>query len=219
MARITVLGGSGYTGSAVVAEAARRGHEVTSVSRSLPDAPTEGVDHVVGDVRDAQTLSSVAQGRDAVVVALSPRGDMAGEVEDVLERLLDAVAGTATRVGYVGGASSLQLEEGGRTLWDVSHENLPAEVKPEIETGLRTLDILKQSPESVDWFYVSPPSDFGAWLGTASRGSYVLGGDVLLKDADGASTISAADLALAIVDEIERPAHRRARFTAIWGPA
>ena len=144
---------------------------------------------------------------------------MAGEVEDVLERLLDEVAGSATRVGYVGGASSLQLEEGGRTLWDVSHENLPAEVKPEIETGLRTLDILKQSPESVDWFYVSPPSDFGAWFDTPSRGSYVLGGDVLLKDADGASTISAADLALAIVDEIERPAHRRARFTAIWGPA
>ena len=199
MARITVLGGSGYTGSAVVAEAARRGHEVTSVSRSTPDASVEGIDHVAGDARDAQTLSS--------------------EVEDVLERLLDEVAGSATRVGYVGGASSLQLEEGGRTLWDVSHENLPAEVKPEIETGLRTLDILKQSPESVDWFYVSPPSDFGAWFDTPSRGSYVLGGDVLLKDADGASTISAADLALAIVDEIERPAHRRARFTAIWGPA
>jgi hypothetical protein len=29
------------------------------------------------------------------------------------------------------------------------------------------------------------------------------------------STISAADLALAIVDEIESPAHHRARFTAI----
>ena len=219
MARITVLGGSGYAGAAVAAEAARRGHEVTSVSRSTPDASAEGIDHVAGDARDAQTLSSVVQGRDAVVVALSPRGDMAGEVEDVLERLLDEVAGSATRVGYVGGASSLQLEEGGRPLWDVSHENLPAEVKPEIETGLRTLDILKRSPESVDWFYVSPPSDSGAWFDTPSRGSYVLGGDVLLKDADGASTISAADLALAIVDEIEHPAHRRARFTAIWGPA
>ena len=39
--------------------------------------------------------------------------------------------------------------------------------------------------------------------------------DVLLRDADGNSTISAADLALAIVDEIETPAHHRARFTAI----
>ena len=38
---------------------------------------------------------------------------------------------------------------------------------------------------------------------------------MLLRDADGASTISADDLALAILDEIETPAHRRARFTAI----
>ena len=38
---------------------------------------------------------------------------------------------------------------------------------------------------------------------------------MLLRDADGASTISADDLALAIVDEIEQPRHRRGRFTAI----
>ena len=34
MARITILGGTGYAGAAIVAEAANRGHEVTSVSRS-----------------------------------------------------------------------------------------------------------------------------------------------------------------------------------------
>jgi putative NADH-flavin reductase len=39
---------------------------------------------------------------------------------------------------------------------------------------------------------------------------------VLLKDAEGVSTISAADLALAIVDEIEKAAHHRRRFTAAY---
>jgi hypothetical protein len=34
MTRITVLGGTGYAGSAVVREAVRRGHEVVAVSRT-----------------------------------------------------------------------------------------------------------------------------------------------------------------------------------------
>jgi len=215
MARITVLGGTGYTGAAIVAEAAKRGHQVTAVNRSPVEAPVAGVEYVTGSALDAGVLDTVVTGRDAVVVALSPRGDMVGKVEPIVEDLIARLAGTPTRLGYVGGASSLQTEAGGPTLWDLSHEQLPADVKPEIETGLNALELLKGSPEALDWFYVSPPADFGSWLGTASKGSYQLGGDVLLRDADGVSTISAADLALAIVDELETPAHRRARFTAI----
>ena len=215
MARITVLGGTGYAGAAVAAEAARRGHEVTAVSRSAVESPVPGVDYVTGSALDANVLDAVLAGRDAVVVALSPRGDMAGKLEPILEDLIARLAGTPTRLGHIGGVSSLQIEEGGPRLWDVSHEQLPADVKPEVETGLAALDLLRNSPADLDWFYVSPPQDFGSWLGTPSKGAYRLGGDVLLKDADGVSTISAADLALAIVDEIETPAHRRARFTAI----
>ncbi|HBX80597.1 MAG TPA: hypothetical protein DEG88_00415, partial [Propionibacteriaceae bacterium] len=74
MARITVLGGSGYAGAAVVAEAAKRGHEVTSVSRSAVEAPVGGVDYVVGSALDADLLNNVTADRDVVVVALSPRG-------------------------------------------------------------------------------------------------------------------------------------------------
>ncbi len=215
MARITVLGGTGYAGAAIVAEAQKRGHEVTAVSRSTVEQPVTGVDYVEGSALDSEVLDSVVQGRDAVVVALSPRGDMAGKLEPIVSELVERLAGTQTRLGYVGGASSLQVEPGGPRLWDVTHEQLPAEVKPEIETGLNALELLNSSPESLDWFYVSPPADFGSWLGTETKGTYTRGGDVLLRDESGASTISAADLALAIVDEIEQPAHRRARFTAI----
>ena len=215
MARITVLGGTGYAGGAIVAEAAARGHEVTAVSRSTAEFPFAGVDYVTGSALDASVLDAVVAGRDAVVVALSPRGDMAGKLEPIVEDLISRLAGTPTRLGYIGGASSLQVEEGGPRLWDLSHEQLPADVKPEIETGLAVLDLLTASSESLDWFYVSPPADFGSWLGTPSKGAYRLGGDVLLRDADGNSTISAADLALSILDEIETPAHHRARFTAI----
>lgn len=215
MARITVLGGTGYAGAAVVAEAVRRGHQVTSVSRSAPTDPIDGATYVEGSALDADVLDRVVTDADVVVSALSPRGDMAGKVEDVVRELVQRLAGSPTRLGYVGGASSLLTEEGGPRLWDVSKDHMPDEVKPEVQTGLDTLALLEASPASLDWFYVSPPQDFGSWLGTASKGAYVLGGDVLLRDADGASTISADDLALAILDEIDTPAHRRARFTAI----
>lgn len=215
MARITVLGGTGYAGAAVVAEAAKRGHEVTSVSRTEPTTRIEGVDYVIGSAVDADVLDAVLPGRDVVFSALAPRGDMTGKVEGIVDELITRLAGTPTRFGYTGGASSLYTEAGGPTLWEVSADHLPAEVKPEVETGITVYSTLQHSPESLDWFFVSPPADFGSWLDTPDKGTYILGGDVLLKDADGNSTISAADLAIAVVDEIETPAHHRARFTAI----
>ena len=52
------------------------------------------------------------------------------------------------------------------------------------------------------WTYVSPPAIFR----TGRRsGRYVRGGTTLLVDANGESVISSADLAIAVLDEIERP--------------
>jgi putative NADH-flavin reductase len=213
MARITVLGGTGYTGAAIVAEAAKRGHEVTAVSRSTAEAAVSGVEYVSGSVLDAAVLDAAVADRDVVVVALSPRGDMAGKVEPVVEDLIARLAGTPTRLGYVGGASSLLTEEGGPRVWDVTKEHVPDEVKPEIETGLHVLDDLRSSPETLDWFFISPPEKFGSWEPAPATGAYRLGGDVLLRDESGESKISAADLAVAIIDEVEKPAHHRRRFT------
>jgi putative NADH-flavin reductase len=39
---------------------------------------------------------------------------------------------------------------------------------------------------------------------------------VLLTDADGNSNLSGADYATAFVDEIEKPEHRRQRFSAAY---
>lgn len=42
MPHITVLGGTGYAGSAIVAEAASRGHQVVAVARRRPPSPGAG---------------------------------------------------------------------------------------------------------------------------------------------------------------------------------
>ena len=44
-------------------------------------------------------------------------------------------------------------------------------------------------------------------------GKFRLGGDKLITDADGKSQISFEDYAVALVDELEKPAHERSRFT------
>lgn len=215
MSRITVLGGSGYAGAAIVAEAAKRGHEVTAVSRSVPEQTVPGVEYVAGSAQDASVLDAVLPERDVVIIALSPRGDMVGKIEGITEDIAARLSDTETRLGYIGGASSLKTEAGGPTVWEVSKDHLPDDVRPEVETGMWAYDFFQNAPEALDWFFVSPPESFGSWLGTPSKGSYTLGGDVLLRDEDGNSVISANDLALAIVDEIETPKHHRARFTAI----
>jgi putative NADH-flavin reductase len=212
MARISVLGGTGYAGHAVVKEAARRGHTVTSVSRKEPTDRVDGVDYVIGSALDTDVLTAAVTDHDVVIEAVSPRGDMAGKVEGLVDRLIEITPRTGTRLGVVGGVSSLYVEEGGPRLFDVNE--VPPEVLPEIETGLALLETLKEAPQEVDWFYVSPPLDFGSWVPAPETGSYRLSDDVLLRDEQGGSTISAADLALAILDEIEQPRYRRRRFHA-----
>jgi putative NADH-flavin reductase len=78
------------------------------------------------------------------------------------------------------------------------------------------LDDLRAAPESLDWFYLCPPAAFGGFAPGEARGTYRVGDDVLLTDAEGNSFIGGADFGAAIVDEIERPAHRRARFTVAY---
>jgi putative NADH-flavin reductase len=205
-----VLGGTGYGGSAVVREAARRGHEVTAVSRTAPQEPISGVDYLAGSVLDPVVLQRAVARADVVFEALSPRGDMAGKVEGVFAALLALADQHGTRVGVLGGTSSLLVSPDGPRFLDVAP---PApEVRPEVEVGLHKLESLRSSPETLDWFYVSPAAEFGVWAPSTQTGHYRLSDDVLLKDAEGKSEISAADLAIAVVDEIERPAHRRRRF-------
>jgi hypothetical protein len=63
--------------------------------------------------------------------------------------------------------------------------------------------LLDNSPEELDWVFISPAGTYGAWVTGELTGTYRLGGEVALFDQEGGSDISGADLALAVVDEIE----------------
>jgi uncharacterized protein len=206
MASIVIFGGTGYTGSAIAAEAARRGHQVTSVSPSGKPAP-DGARTVQGSITDAELASSLADGADVIVIAVRAAS---GELGSALPALLDAAASHGTRIGVVGGAGSLHVSDGGPRVVDLP--DFPEAYKGEALAHADVLTALRATPAEVDWFYLSPAAVYGAHAPGAPTGGYRTSDDILLSDADGNSYISGADYATAFVDEIERPAHRRQRF-------
>jgi putative NADH-flavin reductase len=212
MARIKVLGGTGFAGDAVVREAAGRGHQVTSYSRRPPSEPVDGVDYVTGSLLEPELLAETVVNTDVVFETMSPRGDMEGRLEEIVDRLIRLADDAGVRLGVLGGVSSVLISEGGPRLFDVSEQQ--PEVLPEIKTGLALLEALQEAPETLDWFYVSPAATFGAWNPQRVTGEYRLSDDVLITDERGESSISGADLAKAVVDEIEQPRYHRRRFHA-----
>lgn len=210
MARIIVLGGTGYAGRHIVAEAVSRGHAVIAISHSAPTDPVAGAAYVQGSALEPASLGDAFAGADAVVSALSPRGDMADRVLEALTIVVDQLAGTSTRLGVVGGAGGSLVAPGGPRLFD---RGRPEEYKHEAQVGIDSLALLEATDTGIDWFFVHPAEEFGAWAEGERTGSYRDGGDVLVRDADGRSFISGADFAVAVVDEFEQPNHHRERFT------
>ncbi|MFT4109533.1 NAD(P)-dependent oxidoreductase [Propionicimonas sp.] len=214
MARITVLGGTGYAGAHIVAEAAGRGHEVTSWSRHEPAQPVEGVTYRTGSALEDGTLAAVVEGADVVVETLSPRGELVGKVRELAGQLADLAQQAGVRLGVVGGAGSLLVEAGGPRLVDT--DAFAEEYRPEALQLAGVLDDLRAREDSLDWFFVSPAVEFGPWADGPRTGAYRTGDDLVVADADGRSTISGSDFAVAFVDEIEAPKHSRRRFTVAY---
>lgn len=86
---------------------------------------------------------------------------------------------------------------------------LPAWVKPGSLATINALEQLQKVPE-LDWSFLAPSAEMKPGKRT---GKFRLGTDHLLVDANGQSRISVEDYAVAMIDELEKPAHIRQRFT------
>lgn len=214
MTNVTVIGGSGYAGSHIVEAAAVRGLDVTSFTRKESANQIAGVTYHTGSVLDAADRRKMLADADVVIVAISPRGDMVGQVRPAIAELAAEAQAAGVRLGVIGGAGSLLVSEGGAKVSD--GPEFPEAVLPEAQEMGAVLDDLRANDTDLDWFLVSPAGEFGAWAAGEYRGEYRVGGDVLLTDDEGRSTISGADFGVAIVDEIEAPQHHRARFTVAY---
>ncbi len=198
---VAVIGATGRIGSRIVVEVLARGHGVTAIVRH-PEAvpPHERLRPRHGDLRELQDLVPLLAQHDAVVTATR-------YLEIDHAALIDAIKRSgARRLLVVGGAGSL-VTPSGRPFGDTG-ELAPA-VQAASDAARDFLTALRGESE-LDWTYLSPSARI---FPGARTGKFRLGGDALIVAADGTSSISLEDFAVALVDELERPRHSRRRFT------
>lgn len=209
--KIALIGATGFVGTPLLQEFLARGHEVVALSRNPAKlAPQSGLSVVQADALDAGQVAAAVRGADAVVSAYNP-GWGNPDIHDEFLRGTNAIVAGVKAAGLkrlliVGGAGSLYAAPG---LQLVDTPEFPAEWKPGALAAREALNQIR-GETGLDWTFLSPAVHLEPG---ERRGSYRLGLDSPVMDAQGPAHISVADLAVAIVDEIEQPRHVRQRFT------
>ncbi|ODP31117.1 NAD(P)-dependent oxidoreductase [Pandoraea sp. ISTKB] len=202
--KVALIGITGRVGTRVAEELLQRGHTVTGIARNPERVEAEnGLTVVKGDAADPSSLAPLLAGHDAVISA-------GRFVSMDAAKLIDAVKRAGVpRLLVVGGAGSLEIAQG-KALIDTPE--FPEAYKPEASAGRVFLQVLRAEPKDspLNWTFLSPAALFEPGERT---GKFRIGADGLLVDANGKSWISMEDYAIALVDELEKNQHPRARFT------
>ncbi|NUP35760.1 MAG: NAD(P)H-binding protein [Streptomyces sp.] len=206
---IAVLGATGMVGSRVTHEAGARGHRVLAMSRKPADEnpATPNVTPLPVDAHDSHALRGALAGTasrgavDAVVLTVRTVPVDEEFLVGTTRTVLDIAARLGSRVLVIGGAGALRSPEDRNLLVADNETYVPAEIKAVATAGIAQLRTC-QSHMHADQVYLSPPALLEPGVRT---GRYRRGTDTLLIGADGRSWISAEDLAVAVVDELESP--------------
>jgi putative NADH-flavin reductase len=199
--KIAIIGATGNVGSRLVTEALKRHHAVTAIARDPKKLPARtGMSATVGDITKPDALLPLLKGHDAIISALRFQGSDPQQLIDLVRR------SGVKRYLVVGGAASLEIAPGQILL---NMPNFPPAYKPEASASKAFLDALREVKD-LDWTFLSPSAFFGPGERT---GKFRLSDNTLLTAADGKSSISYEDYAIAMLDEIEHPKHIRRRFT------
>lgn len=200
MAKIALVGASGNIGARVLDEALSRGHTVTGIVRNPEKlAARAGLSVVKADINEPGSAAEAIRGADVLVVSIR-WSDNAAQV------LATARLAGVKRLLVVVGAGSLETSPGVRVL---DMPDFPAAWRPGSEAAARALQTFRDE-KAIDWVAFSPSQNIGPGERT---GKFRIGGDQLLRDANGESKISREDFAVAIVDEIETQQRHRQRVT------
>ena len=199
--KIALIGATGFIGSRLLAELTSRGHQVSAIVRNPEKVPQQaGVSARKGEVDEKHGFAALLAGQDAVISSVHY------SASDPATLLAAVRQSGVKRYLVVGGAGSLEVAPGVK-LFDTPE--FPALYLDEAKKGGAYLELLK-GESGLDWTFLSP----SALIEPGERtGRFRLGKDQLLVDDKGQSRISAEDYAVALVDELEKPAHSRQRFT------
>ena len=213
MANVLLIGATGFVGSAVLNELVSRGNKVTTVVRNIEKlAKSDLVNAVKEDVANVDAIAKLAEGKDAIISAYNPgwtNPDIETLITENYPKILEAAKKSGVeRLLIVGGAGTLFCAPGLRVVDSGAiPEEIMGGVRPLGDFYLNTL----MNENDIDWVFFSPAGVFDQE--GKKTGNYRLGKDDLIVDAEGNSHISVQDYADAMVNELEKPAHHKERFT------
>ena len=217
MKKIAVIGATGFVGTQVVKELANRGYSVNALARNTSKIEeSENVKAVTADIYNTAELSEILKGNDAVISTFNPGWTNPNIFEDFLkgaESIEKAVEKAGVkRYIVVGGAGSLYIAEG---LQLIDTPEFPAEIKPGAEAARQYLEIIKKN-DLLDWTFFSPAIEMHQGTAGVRKGIYRTDLENPVFDDDGRSVLSAEDVAVALVDELENNQFIKQRFTAAY---
>ena len=206
--KVALYGATGKSGSRILKELVSRGHQVIAIVRNPAklSQPAPGVLITQDDLSDSKKIAAAVDGAEAVISAYAPPQDDVDAIVGVTQRQVAALNhGSNARLIVVGGAGSLNVAPG-VTLVDSGY--LPEPYLPIAKAHVKALNVLRAS--TIDWTYLAPAAYFEPGQRT---GKFRLGTDELIANQQQESRISMEDYAIALVDELEKPQHRRQRFS------
>ena len=197
-------------GQAVYKEAIARNHDVVGIVRNESHAKELLGDHAKILAKDVFNLQrSDLSSFDVVVNAFSAPADQAYLHVDLAAKLVALFRGTTSpRLFFILGAGSL-LDKNEKLFVETIKTIPGSDAWVSIPVNqYKELQFLR-NVENVNWVGVSPSASFAA----GEKHIPVLGKDHLLTAADGESHTTSETMAVAIMDEIEKPSIFNDRFT------
>ncbi|BDZ31175.1 NAD(P)H-binding protein [Lactiplantibacillus sp. WILCCON 0030] len=210
--KLLIIGATGMAGSALTATALDRGHQVTALGRSaekLAQLPAHA--NLTTVAKDAFSLTKTDLDHyDVVIDAMATPPTQAYLHVDLATKLVAALRDTTQpRLVFILGAGSLKTGADDHLFVHDLEKDPAAEAFIAVpQNQLSELQFL-QTVTNVDWVGLSPAADFHAGPAVPA----VLGTDQLLVNAQGVSATNAGTMAVAVLDEIEKPQHHQTRFT------
>lgn len=215
--KIALIGATGFVGTTILNELVSRGHNVTAVARNTEKLQASDLIHPVkADATNEDELAAAVKGHDAVISSYNAGWANPNLYDDFLagsKAIQSAVKKSGVkRLFIVGGAGSLYVADG---LQLIDTPQFPAEWKPGALAARDYLNVIKEEKE-LDWTFLSPAIEMHHGTSGVRKGNYRKGLETPVFDENNRSIISAEDMAIAIVDEIEHPQHIRERFTVAY---
>lgn len=213
MRNITIIGVSGFVGSAILNEALMRNYQIEAIVRNPLNVHTTSLDLniIKGDVMDGEKLEKLLFKKQIVISAYHPGWKNPNVYDDTLKGYSNIIK-AAKRAGVkrlliVGGAGTL-LVEPNKTVMDTGR--LPEAILPNVKGLLKVYNDLLKPENEIDWVLFNPAGNLVPGSRTCK---FRLGKDYLILNEKGESVISVQDYAVAMLNEVEKQNHHKERFT------